>query len=296
MKTLAAITTVLALLAIAPAARADSAADAQATYRDIEKTLGVVPTFMKAFPDEGIAAAWAEMKSQELNPKTALSAKNKELIGLAVAAQIPCRYCIYFHTQFARLNGASDREIKEAIAMAAITRHWSTVLNGEQTDLAGFKKEVGQILDHVANAGDRDEDAKAISVTDSASAYQDMKQTLGLVPTFLKAFPATGIAAAWLEMKTVQMNPETALSNKTKELIGLAVAAQVPCTYCTYFHTEFAKANGATEKEIADAVAMSAMTRHWSTVLNGSLIDEKQFRKEVDGIVKHVKPKKEARK
>jgi AhpD family alkylhydroperoxidase len=51
------------------------------------------------------------MKTLQLNPGTALSGKVKELIGLAVAAQVPCRYCTYAHTEFARLDGASEREI-----------------------------------------------------------------------------------------------------------------------------------------------------------------------------------------
>ena len=71
----------------------------------------------------------------QLNPDTALDGKTKELMGLAVAAQIPCSYCVYFHTAAAKANGATDEEIKEAVAMAAIVRHWSTVLNGMQVDL-----------------------------------------------------------------------------------------------------------------------------------------------------------------
>jgi AhpD family alkylhydroperoxidase len=47
---------------------------------------------------------------------------------LAVTAQIPCRYCIYFHTAAAKANGASDEEIKETVATAAVARHWSTAL------------------------------------------------------------------------------------------------------------------------------------------------------------------------
>jgi AhpD family alkylhydroperoxidase len=123
-----------------------AAQDAPATYRDIEATLGSVPTFFKLFPEEGIAGAWSEFKTVQLNPKTALSGKEKELIGLAVAAQIPCTYCIYFHTAAAKANGATDAEIREAVAMAAISRHWSTVLNGMQVDLAGFQRETDTVL------------------------------------------------------------------------------------------------------------------------------------------------------
>ena len=61
----------------------------QAAYRDIEQTLGSVPTFFKLFPEVGIAGAWAEFKSVQLNPKTKLDGKTKELIGLAVCGADP---------------------------------------------------------------------------------------------------------------------------------------------------------------------------------------------------------------
>jgi AhpD family alkylhydroperoxidase len=127
--------------------RADEAAD---TYKDIEATLGQVPSLLKAFPEVGIAGAWAEFKSVQLNPKTELDGKTKELLGLAVAAQIPCAYCIYFHTAAAKLNGATDGEIRETVAMAAIVRHWSTVLNGMQVDQATFKRETDEMLARAA--------------------------------------------------------------------------------------------------------------------------------------------------
>jgi AhpD family alkylhydroperoxidase len=132
--------------AIVLAASPAPAQDASAAYRDIEQTLGTVPTFFKLFPEVGIAGAWAEFKSVQLNPKTALNGKTKELIGLAVSAQIPCQYCVYFHTAAAKANGATDEEIREAVAMASISRHWSTVLNGMQVDLDGFKQETDTVL------------------------------------------------------------------------------------------------------------------------------------------------------
>jgi AhpD family alkylhydroperoxidase len=134
-----------AISAIAPVASAEDSS-AQATYRDIEKTLGIVPGFFKQFPEIGIAGAWAEFKAVQLNPNTKLNGKTKELIGLALASQIPCQYCVYFHTAAAKANGASEEEVREAVAMAAIVRHWSTVLNGMQVDLDGFKREVDTVL------------------------------------------------------------------------------------------------------------------------------------------------------
>ncbi|TGT72483.1 carboxymuconolactone decarboxylase family protein [bacterium M00.F.Ca.ET.159.01.1.1] len=133
-----------ALLAISPARAED--ASATAAYKDIQATLGTVPDMFKTLPDVAVAGAWAEIKGVQLNPNTALNGKTKELLGLAVASQIPCQYCIYFHTLAAKANGASDEEIKEAIAMAAIVRHWSTMLNGSQVDLATFKKQTDDLF------------------------------------------------------------------------------------------------------------------------------------------------------
>ena len=144
------IATSVTLVSIAALAHPANAQDAAAAYKDIEQTLGSVPSFFKAFPEVGIAGAWAEFKSVQLNPDTALDGKTKELIGLAVASQIPCEYCVYFHTSAARANGATDEEIRETVAMAAIVRHWSTVLNGMQVDLTTFKQEVDTVLAHAA--------------------------------------------------------------------------------------------------------------------------------------------------
>ena len=145
---LAASATLFAMAAFVPARAED--ASAAAAYKDIEQTLGSVPSFFKALPEVGIAGAWAEFKSVQLNPNTALDGKTKELIGLAVASQIPCQYCIYFHTAAAKANGATDEEIGEAVAMSAIVRHWSTVLNGMQVDLPTFKQEVDTVMNHAA--------------------------------------------------------------------------------------------------------------------------------------------------
>ena len=135
---------VAGLLGLAGAQAED--ASAAAAYKDMQATLGMVPSFFKAFPESGVAGAWSEFKGVQLNPATALNNKTKELIGLAVASQIPCAYCVYLHTAVAKANGASDEEVREAVAMAAISRHWSTVLNGMQIDLATFKGETDTVL------------------------------------------------------------------------------------------------------------------------------------------------------
>ena len=62
-----------------------------------------VPEFVKIFPKASrTAGAWAEVRDLELSDQTGqLSAKEKALISLAVSAQIPCQYCIWFDTKAA---------------------------------------------------------------------------------------------------------------------------------------------------------------------------------------------------
>ena len=216
--------------------------------------------------------------------------RTKELIGLGVAAQIPCHYCIYAHTSFARLNGASDTEIGEAVAMAAITRHWSTYLNGTQTDEGKFRGEIAKIVENVKRASAaKGAPAAPVTVVDGASALKEAAQMLGYVPDFLRTFPDEARAGAWKQMRDVQLNPGTALAGKNKELVGLAVASQIPCKFCIIAHTEFAKLNGATDAEIHEAIAMAALTRDLSTMLNGMEVDEPQFRRDIDHLVKGAK-------
>jgi AhpD family alkylhydroperoxidase len=141
----------VAVAAIGSARAEDTHLAASATYKDIESTLGLVPGFFKAFPEAGIAGGWAEFKTVQVSDQTALPPKVKQLIGLAVSAQVPCTYCVYFHTAVARAYGATEDEIKEAVALAAISRHWSTVLNGMAIDLPTFKKEIDTSLKMAAD-------------------------------------------------------------------------------------------------------------------------------------------------
>src|SRR5262249_59969772 len=110
----------------------------------------------------------------------------------------------------------------------------STYLNGAQVDEATFKKELGELVQN-AKAGAGKAPPPAIAITDAKSARQDIQATFGFVPTFLKTFSDGGIAGAWKETKSVQLNPHSAIPPKYKELIGLAVAAQIPCRYCVAF-------------------------------------------------------------
>lgn len=144
MSTLKTILTATAVLSAAALAHAGNISpERKAVYDDITKTFGAVPTFITQLPDAGLAGYWQVEKSLELSEDSALPPKTKALISLAVAAQIPCQYCIEADTATAKHLGASDAEIGEAVSMAALTRYSSTVLNGLQADLPTFRKEMG---------------------------------------------------------------------------------------------------------------------------------------------------------
>ncbi|HLF63112.1 MAG TPA: carboxymuconolactone decarboxylase family protein [Saprospiraceae bacterium] len=129
-----------------------SAQDAAYTkaVKEIEQEFGTVPEMFKVFPDYALAGAWENFK-QMSGPNSLIPAKYRELLQLAVAAQIPCQYCIYFHTAAAKANGATDEEIQEAIAQGAQTRHWSMILQGNQVSFEAFKKEFDGMMKYMAD-------------------------------------------------------------------------------------------------------------------------------------------------
>jgi AhpD family alkylhydroperoxidase len=267
--------------------------ESQETYKDIKKTLGIVPTFMQDYPASGIAGAWEEMKGIELNAESAIPGKYKELIGLAVASQIPCNFCTYFHTQMAvKLNKATKAELQEAIAMSAGTRRWSAFLYGSQIDKGQFRSEVDKMLlskNKKTNlqAMEVKPQDEPIILKNADDVYKEVKESFGFVPVFIKEYPRNSVVGAWKDMKEFQMG-ETEVPGKYKQLIGLAVASQVPCEYCVYFHTQSALMAGATKEEISEAVALAGTVRNWSTILNGNMNNEKDFRQEVKRIINHV--------
>jgi AhpD family alkylhydroperoxidase len=128
------------------------ATDGQRTgvYKDIEQTFGAVPGFFKMLPPTHLAGEWRIFKEFQLSDQTALEPKVKELIGLAVAAAIHCKYCTYFHTVAAGLAGASPEELNEALLMTKHTAGWSAYLTGARYDLEQLKREMETLKRHVA--------------------------------------------------------------------------------------------------------------------------------------------------
>jgi AhpD family alkylhydroperoxidase len=119
------------------------------TRTEIRGMLGLVPGFFDNLPGPLLDSEWESFKGIELSDQTAIPNKYKELIGIAVSGATRCRYCVYFHTEAARLFGATDEEINEAALMAMHTMGWSTYLNASQYDYDRFTGEVDQITAYI---------------------------------------------------------------------------------------------------------------------------------------------------
>jgi len=117
-------------------------------YQEIESMFGLVPSFIKLIPDSTLELEWKLMKQVQFE-EGPIPNKYRELIGVALAAASKCRYCALFHTEAARLNGATDEEIEDAVHFAKSSAGWSTYLNGLQVDYEQFRKEIEQIGKYV---------------------------------------------------------------------------------------------------------------------------------------------------
>lgn len=135
-----------AKVAPAKSRAAQVAATAAATLAQIEKEMGFVPAFVKSVPPTLLPTWWQLGTSFEDSADTKLDGKTKQLISLAVAAQVPCEYCVYYHSEVLRALGASEEELQEAVAMAGLARANSTMLNGMQVDKAQFKRDVDRLI------------------------------------------------------------------------------------------------------------------------------------------------------
>lgn len=116
---------------------------------EIKQTLGLVPSFFNRVPDELLDYEWQLFRRLELGD-TLIPNKYKELLMLAVHSETRCRYCTLFHTEAAKLFGASDEEIQEAVHLAKHTVSWSAYLNGLRMDEQIFADELGQIKEHLS--------------------------------------------------------------------------------------------------------------------------------------------------
>jgi len=117
-------------------------------YKEIEGMFGFVPTFIKSLSDSTLGPEWELMKKVELE-EGVIPNKYKQLMGLGIHAVGKCQYCTLFHTEMAKLHGATDSEIEEVLEYAKNTAGWSAYVNGLQLNYETFKDEVRRACDYV---------------------------------------------------------------------------------------------------------------------------------------------------
>lgn len=120
-------------------------------FNEIEQMFGLVPSMFKAVPESTIELEWELFKRVHL-AEGAIPNKYRELIGIGISAISKCRYCVYFHTALARLHGATEEEIEDALHFTKSSAGWSSYVNGLQLDFDEFAKETDQVCEHVRSS------------------------------------------------------------------------------------------------------------------------------------------------
>jgi len=88
-----------------------------------------------------------------------------------------------------------------------------------------------------------------------------------------------GVAKAFSELRS-SVFKDGALDARTKELISIAASVLMRCEKCTEIHAQRARKNGATDEQIAEAIACAMFVAagsqlSWSEVYD-KIFDEKE--------------------
>jgi len=139
----------------------------QAIFDNLNKALGFVPNLYATYANSDTAL---ENYLNFANAKTSLSAKEKEVVNLAVSEVNNCIYCLSAHTAIGKMNGFSEDQILELRAgeasfdskldaLARLARNITE--NRGRTDEAvlenffnaGYSK--GNLIDTISLVGDK---------------------------------------------------------------------------------------------------------------------------------------------
>ncbi|PNW28451.1 carboxymuconolactone decarboxylase family protein [Formosa algae] len=131
--------------------REDVSENNQAIFDNLKKALGFVPNLYATYAHSDTAL---ENYLTFANSKTSLSAKEKEVVNLAVSQVNDCTYCLSAHTAIGKMNGFTDNQILELRA------GFSTV-NNKLDALAKLAKNITEnrgktdaaVLENFFNAG-----------------------------------------------------------------------------------------------------------------------------------------------
>ena len=117
--------------------------------QEMKAALGRVPAVLDRVPDELLDAEWRLLRRAFLDDSL-IPSRYQALIGVAVAAAVRCPHAVRLHTELARLHGASEAELAEAVHHAAMVTGWSTRWHGFGFDAGELDAEVAEIAAHIA--------------------------------------------------------------------------------------------------------------------------------------------------
>ena len=109
-------------------------------YKDIEETLGGVGGYIEKLYDSQLELMWETTKQTFLSDMS-LGLKVNALTALSAAYALDCEYWIEFHSQTARLAGASEENIQDVKKLSEFSAQWSQFLEGINYDFKQWKEE-----------------------------------------------------------------------------------------------------------------------------------------------------------
>ena len=121
-------------------------------YKEIEGELGLVPSLFDPIPDDTLELEWRLFKKVQMD-EGVIPNKYRELIGIGISGVTRCRYCTMFHTEMAKVFGATDAEIEAAVHYSKSSAGWSAYLNGMQMDYDKLKAEVKKVGENLMKKG-----------------------------------------------------------------------------------------------------------------------------------------------
>ena len=119
-------------------------------YNDIKETLGSVPGFIAKLDDAQLEPTWEKTKKTFLS-EMSLGLKVNALAALGASFALECDYWIEYHTQTARLAGASEENIEDVKELAGFVTMWSKFLKGINYDFDKFKEESTEAHQFIAS-------------------------------------------------------------------------------------------------------------------------------------------------
>ena len=122
---------------VAPPADPESDPRVAAVFADIRAVRGSDVNALwhhLAFDPALLESVWAEVKSV-MGAESALDAKTKEMLYVAVSIANACPYCVHSHTAAAKARGMSDAEHADLLRVVSLAGRTNHLLNGLQVPI-----------------------------------------------------------------------------------------------------------------------------------------------------------------